>query len=71
MKLHHARGIIVAIWIISLVGITPYALAYSYDGKECSEDFEKVGMSAKVYTLTMFGLQYVIPMAGMTYAYTR
>lgn len=75
MKLRHARGIIVAIWIISIAGITPYSLAYRYEeasGKSnCTEDFESVGMSSKAYTLTQFFLQYVVPMAGMTYAYNR
>lgn len=73
MKLTHARIVLVAIWIISLAGITPYALACKYDNKEntCREDFHSIGMSPKAYTLTMFMLQYVLPMVGMTYAYNR
>ena len=73
MKLTHARIVLVTIWIISLAGITPYALACKYDStnEECTEDFESIGMSPKAYTLTMFVLQYVLPMIGMTYAYNR
>ena len=73
MKLFHARIVLVLIWVISLAGITPYALAFKYDSEkqECIEDFKDIGMSTQAYTLTMFVLQYVIPMTGMTYAYNR
>ncbi|XP_028393036.1 neuropeptide FF receptor 2-like [Dendronephthya gigantea] len=73
MKLFHARIVLVLIWVISLAGITPYALACKYDPnkQDCIEDFTDIGMSTEAYTLTMFALQYVIPMIGMTYAYNR
>lgn len=73
MKLSHARIVLVAIWIVSLAVVTPYAMACSYNPieKKCEEDFQNIGMSTKAYTLTMFVLQYVLPMTGMTYAYNR
>ena len=73
MKLLHARIVLVLIWIISLAGITPYAMACKYDTdkQQCDEDFRSIGMSPRTYTMTMFVLQYVVPMIGMTYAYNR
>ena len=73
MKLSHARIALVAIWLVSLAGITPYAMACKYNSSDqsCGEDFQSIGMSPKAYTLTMFVLQYIIPMIGMTYAYNR
>lgn len=73
MKISHARVVLVVIWIISLVGIIPYAMACKYYPIEtdCGEDFASIGMSPRAYTLTMFMLQYVLPMIGMTYAYNR
>jgi hypothetical protein len=73
MKIIHARIVLVLIWVVSLAGITPYAMACKYDANKtlCVEDFSSIGMSPKTYTLTMFVLQYVVPMIGMTYAYNR
>lgn len=73
MKLRHARGILVLLWIISLASITPYALACKYNEttQKCDEDFDSIGMRPQTYTLTMFVLQYIIPIIGMTYAYNR
>ena len=73
MKLSHARIVLVAVWIISFASITPYAMACKYNANktDCEEDFQSIGMSPKTYTLTMFVLQYVIPIIGMTCAYNR
>ena len=73
LNLPHAKVVLISIWIISMASIIPYAVATKYESKkhECMEDFESIGMSYEAYTITLFTMQYVLPMIIMTYAYNR
>lgn len=67
----HAKWMIVPVWAISLVLVSPYMASLHMIDGECQEDFESAGMVSKYYTLGVFITQYVIPLLIMAFAYIR
>lgn len=67
----HARWIILPVWAVSLVLVSPYMASLRLKDGECTEDFESAGMVTEYYTLAVFMGQYVVPLVIMAFAYLR
>ena len=67
----HARWMILPVWVISLILVSPYMASLELKNKECVEDFESAGMDPKYYTIGIFITQYVIPLGIIAFSYIR
>ena len=61
---------IACVWIIGLCVISPYINYLNYDGKFCDEDWPHE-MSAAYYTLSLFIIDYCIPLIIITFCYGK
>ena len=67
----HARLMIVPVWAISLVLVSPYMASLEMKDGECMEDFTSAGMNPKYYTIGIFITQYVVPLSIIAFSYIR
>ena len=67
----HARLMILPVWAISLVLVSPYMASLDIKDGECVEDFQSAGMDPKYYTIGVFITQYVVPLAIIAFSYIR
>ncbi|CAB3995298.1 neuropeptide FF receptor 2-like [Paramuricea clavata] len=67
----HARLMILPVWAISLVLVSPYMASLDIKDGECVEDFQSAGMDPKYYTIGIFITQYVVPLAIIAFSYIR
>lgn len=67
-----AKIVIVGIWLLAFIPVTPYfhALKFNPVVKTCEESWEN-STTTKVYTTSVFIVQYVLPFCIMFYAYFR
>jgi hypothetical protein len=61
---------IACVWLLGLCVIAPYIYYLNYDGKECYEDWPHE-MSGAYYTLSLFVIDYCIPLTIITFCYGR
>ncbi|XP_031561442.1 galanin receptor type 1-like [Actinia tenebrosa] len=66
-----AKKVIIIVWVLSLVLVSPYIAVLRQREKECSETFQERGMNAGAYTLAIFILQYVLPITLIGLSYIR
>ena len=59
---------IVVMWILSCLIVLPFALALTFTGTECSEEWSHT-YSGQVFTLAIFAFLFVIPLFLMTIFY--
>jgi hypothetical protein len=67
----HARWMILPVWVISLILVSPYMASLELKDDECVEDFESAGMDPKYYTIGVFITQYVVPLGIIAFSYIR
>ena len=67
-----AKKVIGVIWVFALALVSPYiaVLELSADN-ECLETFTDKGLKAGVYTISIFLLQYVVPLSIIGLSYIR
>ena len=67
-----AKKVIGVIWVFALALVSPYiaVLELSVDSK-CLETFTDKGLKAGVYTISIFLLQYVVPLSIIGLSYIR
>ena len=70
LKVERVKWVILAIWVISFIPVCPYiaALRLNETTSAC-EEYWKSETSRKVYTLSLFFLQYVIPLTIISCAH--
>ena len=73
MTKRHAKGFISAIWLLSALVTLPYVLVLRLekDTMSCEEHWPVDFNYRKAYTLSLFLVQYVIPLAVITAAYLK
>lgn len=72
MMKNHAVCVIVAIWVICVILTTPYVFVLRLDKTtmECGEHWPGIKYR-KVYTASLFVLQYLLPLTVITLAYLK
>ncbi|EDO40944.1 predicted protein, partial [Nematostella vectensis] len=70
LSVSNSKRIIVAIWVISIIPVSPYSYVLSHeDGSlSCEENWGDTSMR-KVYTAVLFMFQYVLPLTVIAGAY--
>ena len=70
LKVEKVKWVILAIWVISFIPVCPYiaALRLNKTTSACEENW-KSETSRKAYTLSLFFLEYVIPLAIISCAH--
>lgn len=67
-----AKKVIGVIWLFALALVSPYIAVLELDKKnECIETFEDKGLKAGAYTISIFLLQYVVPLSVIGLSYIR
>ncbi|XP_022796055.1 neuropeptide FF receptor 2-like [Stylophora pistillata] len=68
-----AKKVIGVIWVFALALVSPYMAVLEMDvsGTECDEDFQEKGLKAGVYTISIFLLQYLVPLSIIGLSYIR
>ena len=73
LQTRDAKKVIGVIWVFALALVSPYMAVLEMDvsGTECDEDFQEKGLKAGVYTISIFLLQYVVPLSIIGLSYIR
>jgi hypothetical protein len=73
MTKRHAKGFISAIWLLSALVTLPYILVLRLDEAtmSCEEQWPVNINYRKAYTLSLFLVQYVVPLTVITVAYLK
>lgn len=73
MTKRHAKGFISAIWLLSALFTLPYILVLRFDEDTmfCEENWPVDVNYRKAYTLSLFLVQYVVPLTVITVAYLK
>ena len=67
-----AKKVIGVIWLFALALVSPYIAVLELNKKkECIETFEDKGLKAGAYTISIFLLQYVVPLSVIGLSYIR
>lgn len=68
-----AKKVIGVIWVFALTLVSPYiaVLELDKDKKKCVETFLDKGLKAGAYTISIFLLQYVVPLSIIGLSYIR
>lgn len=66
-----AKKVICVLWILSLALVSPYIAVLQHKDKQCNETFRDQGMNPGLYTLSIFILQYVLPITLIGLSYIR
>ena len=67
-----AKKVIGVIWLFALALVSPYIAVLELNEKnECIETFEDKGLKAGAYTISIFLLQYVVPLSVIGLSYIR
>ncbi|EDO46030.1 predicted protein, partial [Nematostella vectensis] len=72
LTVKRAKVITVFIWMLSVVPVSPYiyVLEHKEETQYCEEHWVDT-KSRKIYTVTLFVIQYIIPLSLITAAYAR
>ena len=73
LQTRDAKKVIGVIWVFALALVSPYMAVLEMDvsGTKCVEDFQDKGLKAGVYTISIFLLQYVVPLSIIGLSYIR
>ena len=71
LQTRDAKKVIVVIWLFALALVSPYMAVLDLHNKECVETFHKKGLQAGAYTISIFLLQYVVPLSVIGLSYIR
>ena len=66
-----AKKVIGVIWLFALALVSPYIAVLELNKKKCIETFEDKGLKAGAYTISIFLLQYVVPLSVIGLSYIR
>lgn len=68
-----AKKVIGVIWVFALALVSPYiaVLELNKDNERCIETFHAKGLKAGAYTISIFLLQYVVPLSIIGLSYIR
>lgn len=61
---------LVVIWLLSVFQVLPYAIVLDLTDEQVCDELWPSNESKKTYTLSLFLLQFVIPLSAITLAYT-
>lgn len=69
----HAKGIVLIIWALSFMSVIPYSLVLRLDEQtmSCEEEWPGDPKYRKAYTMSLFLVQYMIPLSVMAMAYLK
>jgi len=73
MTKRHAKGFISVIWLLSGLATLPYILVLRLDEKtmSCEENWPVNVNYRKAYTLSLFLVEYVVPLTLITFVYLK
>ena len=73
LQTRDAKKVIGIIWVFALALVSPYiaVLEMNAAGTECEEYFHEKGLNAGGYTISIFLLQYVVPLSIIGLSYIR
>lgn len=73
LQTRDAKKVIGIIWVFALALVSPYiaVLEMNAAGTECQEYFHEKGLNAGGYTISIFLLQYVVPLSIIGLSYIR
>ena len=67
-----AKKVIGVIWLFALALVSPYIAVLELNEKsECEETFHAKGLKAGAYTISIFLLQYLVPLSVIGLSYIR
>lgn len=72
LRTRDAKKVIGVIWVFALALVSPYVAVLELNkDSECVETFEPKGLKAGAYTISIFLLQYVVPLSVIGLSYIR
>lgn len=73
LQTRDAKKVIGIIWVFALALVSPYiaVLEMNPAGTQCQEYFHEKGLNAGGYTISIFLLQYVVPLSIIGLSYIR
>lgn len=69
LTISKAKWVIVVIWFLSLLPVSPYIHVLQHKGHYCEEDWSGNTNSRKIYTIILFVTEYAIPLGIILMAY--
>lgn len=72
LRTREAKKVIGVIWVFAFALVSPYiAVLELNENRECIETFHAKGLKAGAYTISIFLLQYVVPLSIIGLSYIR
>ena len=71
LRTRDAKKVIGVIWVFALALVSPYIAVLELADSSCIETFEAKGLKAGAYTISIFLLQYVLPLSVIGLSYIR
>lgn len=71
LQTRDAKKVIVVIWVFALALVSPYIAVLELRDDSCQEYFQEKGLKAGAYTISIFLLQYVVPLSIIGLSYIR
>ena len=71
LQTRDAKKVIVVIWVFALALVSPYIAVLDLRDNSCQEYFQEKGLKAGAYTISIFLLQYVVPLSIIGLSYIR
>ena len=71
LQTRDAKKVIGVIWVFALALVSPYIAVLELRDSSCQEYFQEKGLKAGAYTISIFLLQYVVPLSIIGLSYIR